>query len=366
MNRLSLLLSYLSSLRWDAIALQLLLGAMGGGLAYAIGAPMPFLVGGLIATAAAAIWANGRGIFAQTFPVPVRRYFTAIIGTMIGQSFTPDLLASVAAYKVTLAGIAVFVVVAQGVGYLLFRVVGRYDPHTAFFAAMPGGLIEAVTYAEQYGADVRAISVQHFVRVILVVVLVPFGFLLWTGEAVGSGAGMALSSGQHDAGDLLLTLGVAAIGSVLGLRLRLPAGILIGPLALSALLQAFGVLDVHGPGWLLYLSQLVVGVGLGASFAGITRALLARAFALCALSVAAFLAIGVGFAVALHRVTGLDLPALIISFAPGGVTEMSLIALSLHLSPLIVAAHHVFRILMTVVLASVVVRGMGRGDLSKE
>lgn len=350
--------SFLKSVHWDAIALQLLLGAIGGAVAYMIGAPMPFLVGGLIATAAAAIRADGQGIFAHKFPQPVRRYFTAIIGAMIGQSFTPDLFQDVGTYKLTLAGIALFVLFAQGTGYLLFRHIGRYDRPTAFFAAMPGGLIEAVTFAEQYGADVRAITVQHFARVILVVILVPVGFLLWTGEAVGSGGGMTLSQINHDVPDLLWTLIVAAGGIVVGLRLRLPAGILIGPLFLSALLQAVGVLDVHGPTWLLYLAQLVVGVGLGASFAGIKRSLLVRAFGLCALSVAAFMTLGISFASVLHRITGLDLQALIISFAPGGVTEMSLIALSLNLSPLIVATHHVFRILMTVILASVVARTM--------
>ncbi|MEY8837729.1 AbrB family transcriptional regulator, partial [Cribrihabitans sp. XS_ASV171] len=43
--------------------------------------------------------------------------------------------------------------------------------------------------------------------------------------------------------------------------------------------------------------------------------------------------------------------ALLISFAPGGVTEMSLIALSLGVSPLLVTVHHLFRIIMSVTLA---------------
>lgn len=353
------MISGLFSLRPSAIALQLLLGAAGGALAVWLGVPMPFLVGGLIATASAAILADGRGPFAHKFPVPVRRFFTAIIGTMIGQSFTPDLLQNIGDYTYTLLGIIAFVPLAQGIGYLLFRHVGKYDARTAFFAAMPGGLIEAVTFAEQYGADVRAITVQHFARVILVVVLVPFGFLVWTGEAVGSASGAVLDASAHDLRDLAWTLGIAAAGFFIGPMLKLPAGVLVGPLVLSAVFQGWVGIDVHGPMWLLFLSQLVVGVGLGASFSGITRSILLRAFALCALSVAAFLALGIAMAAGLHQITGLDLAALIISFAPGGVTEMSLIALSLNLGPLVVAAHHVFRILCTVVLASVVARRMG-------
>ena len=37
-----------------------------------------------------------------------------------------------------------------------------------------------------------------------------------------------------------------------------------------------------------------------------------------------------------------------ISFAAGGVTEMSLIALSLNLSPVIVALHHLIRIFLAI------------------
>ncbi len=348
----------LKGLRADAMLFQLLLGALGGSLAWFAGMPMPFLVGGLLATAAAAIRADGKGLFAQRFPQPVRRYFTAIIGVMIGQSFTPDLLQGLSAYWITLTGVALFVLVAQLVGYGIFRIIGGYDPRTAYFAAMPGGLIEAITFSEQFGADVRAITVQHFARIILVVIVVPFMFLVWTGVSVGSSGGVTLDSEAARLADVLWTLLIAVAGFLLARAIHLPAGVLIGPLLLSAFLQGSGLISSAGPTWLLYSAQLVVGVGLGSSFAGITRSLLVRAFLLCSLSVSVFLCIGVGFALSLHKLTGLDLPALIISFVPGGVTEMSLIALSLNLSPLVVAMHHVFRILSAVFMATIAVRFM--------
>ncbi len=346
-------------IRIGAILLQLAVGAAGGFAAWYAGLPMPFLVGGLVAIAVVSIRADGRGPFAHRFPQPVRRYFTAIIGVMIGQSFTPELIQGLSVYWITILGVAVFVLVAQIVGYALFRVVGGYDARTAFFAAMPGGLIEAVTFAERFGANVQAITVQHFARVILVVILVPFMFLIWMGVSVGSASGVSLDHGeQHTLSDVIWTMIIAAGGIGLGRVLRLPAGILIGPLILSAALHGAGLLDASEPPWMLFTAQLVVGVGLGSSFVGIERAQLIRAFAMSLLSVCVFLGIGVVFAYVLHLWTGLQLPALIVSFTPGGVTEMSLIALSLNLSPLIVATHHVFRILFTVFIASLVGRRM--------
>jgi uncharacterized membrane protein AbrB (regulator of aidB expression) len=66
------------------------------------------------------------------------------------------------------------------------------------------------------------------------------------------------------------------------------------------------------------------------------------------------LLIGVGFSLAIHAMTGLSTETMIISFAPGGVTEMSLIALSLAMNPAFVTLHHLVRIIFTVVELAVV------------
>ena len=54
--------------------------------------------------------------------------------------------------------------------------------------------------------------------------------------------------------------------------------------------------------------------------------------------------------------TGAPFDTLLISFAPGGVTEMALIALSLQANPALVTAHHIYRIILTVIEMSVIQR----------
>jgi uncharacterized membrane protein AbrB (regulator of aidB expression) len=51
---------------------------------------------------------------------------------------------------------------------------------------------------------------------------------------------------------------------------------------------------------------------------------------------------------------------MLISFAPGGVTEMALVALSLQANPALVTLHHVWRILVTVIGLSVTARLLRR------
>jgi uncharacterized membrane protein AbrB (regulator of aidB expression) len=56
-------------------------------------------------------------------------------------------------------------------------------------------------------------------------------------------------------------------------------------------------------------------------------------------------------AVALQGAVGERIEAVILAFAPGGVAEMSLVAVSLQISVVYVTAHHVARILLSVLVA---------------
>jgi uncharacterized protein len=102
---------------------------------------------------------------------------------------------------------------------------------------------------------------------------------------------------------------------------------------------------------LISVTQVVLGAGLGARFAGVEREMLIRGGRLAVLNTVAALALTLVFAEALHLLVGEPVAAVFLAFAPGGLAEMSLIALSLQMSAIYVTAHHVLRILLAVSLA---------------
>jgi uncharacterized membrane protein AbrB (regulator of aidB expression) len=105
------------------------------------------------------------------------------------------------------------------------------------------------------------------------------------------------------------------------------------------------------PGWLVAVTQVILGAGLGVRFVGMDRRLLARCGRLAMLN--GVLALGLAFAFAgiVHGLTGAPVAAGFLAFAPGGLAEMSLIALSLNMSVIYVTAHHVVRIVLAVSFA---------------
>lgn len=338
-----------------SMALSLAIGTLGGTLALLVSAPMPYLIGAFLFSAAAA--ASGFSVrgMKPKLPMPFRNAFVAVIGVMIGGSFHPGVFDNFGVILLPLASLLVFLVLAFSMNYIVFRRIGGYDRPTAFYSSMPGGLIESITMGEKAGADMRVLSLQQFSRISMVITALPFIFLVWTGERVGSAAGVTLATVENAPGPVdLLVLAVCGIAGLLGgTAIRLPAGVLVGPLILSAAAHYFGLTDAVPPSWVLSTAQVIVGTGLGARFSGFHYTQIFRPVLLAVLSVSAMLLLDAAIVVSLRTVLDIPFDVLFISFAPGGVTETALIALSLDANPVFVTTLHVFRIVVTVIGCSI-------------
>jgi len=325
-----------------------LFGALGGGAAYLIGAPMPFLLGGIVGSAGFVLAYERDERKLPKLTTWVRMSFAAIIGAMIGTRFSPDLLTLLPQFWVLALAIVPFILIAHGGNYAIMRGLGGYDRLDAYFAALPGGIIDSAILAEKAGADLRVVTAQHFIRIILVVVTVPMLFLFVQGDAVGSLAGESLSVAPYDEVDVFVIVTLAAIGLFLGRALKLPVAHLMGPMLLGLALSVAGVLVVDLPPWLQHLAQFMIGCSLGAQFSGVSRRLLVRGLGMGLLSGGFMLGLAGLFAALLAGRVPAEFEALFISFAAGGLAEMSLIALTLNFAPVVVALHHLVRIFLTI------------------
>jgi membrane AbrB-like protein len=127
-------------------------------------------------------------------------------------------------------------------------------------------------------------------------------------------------------------------------------------MTLSAAVHLTGVTTSRPPTELIVAAQVVVGSAIGARFAGMPARRVLRGLLLALGASLILLAITAGFSLGLGAATGLPLPALFLGYAPGGVAEMSLIALALGAEAAFVSTHHVARIFMVVVAAPLAYR----------
>ncbi|MGB7302548.1 MAG: AbrB family transcriptional regulator [Burkholderiaceae bacterium] len=328
------------------------IGFIGGTLAFLASIPMPWLIGALAANATWVLALPGRLNNPVSFPEPLRRGFIVVIAVMIGGTFTPELLNTFPKWWPSFLTIIGFTVIAQSMAYMVFRRVGGFDRPTAFFSASPGGLVESVILGEEAGGDARIIAMLHFIRLTLIVIVVPFGFTWWVGHSVGSAAGASLTPGPQTLAWLdAMLLAIAGIaGFAVARFFKLPAGVIIGPLLASAALHIFGVTEGQVPNWMGAVAQVFMGTGIGVRFSGLRRRMLIQGFGLCLITVSLMLGLAMIIAVFLAPLTATKPEIYMLGFAPAGVIEMSLIALTLGANPVFVTTHHVVRIFACVAL----------------
>ena len=340
------------------ILLIFLFGFIGGTSAYFIGAPMPFLLGGIFGSAGFVLWYERDGKRLPQLSRWVRLVFMSIIGTMIGSRFSPELLSLLPQFWISGLAVLPFILLAHGGSYAIMRVLGGYSKLDAYFASLPGGIVDSAALAEEAGADLRVVTAQHFIRIILVVTSVPFLFLIVQGDAVGSLAGETMATSTYDIVDIVLIVAIALTGLLFGQMTKLPVSHMMGPLLFALVLSVSGVVTLDVPNWLAHLAQYMIGTALGAQFSGMSRRLLAKGLGVGLVVGIYMLALGAAMATILIQYVPADFGALFVSFAAGGLAEMSLIALSLNFNPVVVALHHLVRIFLTIWVGSYLARNV--------
>ncbi len=325
-------------------ALTCLLAALGGMLFAIMGLPLPWMLGAMAMTLVAAMW----GAPLQA-PEKLRPYTVAVIGVMLGAGFTTETFDQLTQWSLSLTFLVVCVVFQAAIVGVFFVRMGRMSPVTALFAAMPGGLVEMMEIGRRYGGDERAIILAHGARIVLVVAMIAFWFRVILGHEVSGVA--SLGKGQTGLIDLAILITCGVLGSVVGLKLSLPAPTFLGPMLFSAAAHMLGWTESSPPVWMVVCAQVLLGSIVGGRFVGVEPKLVIRAFGLSAIATVMMLAVAIGMAQVLQGLLHQTPEQILLAYAPGGLTEMSLVSLSMGADVAYIATHHLFRVILLLSIA---------------
>ncbi|MCP3871435.1 MAG: AbrB family transcriptional regulator [Gammaproteobacteria bacterium] len=328
------------------VALTLGVGSVGAFLFSILALPLPWLLGALIATVVASL----AGAPVEIRP-GLRRYLVCILGVILGGTFSPEVLVRAGEWLPTLAAAVGYLVLVTLVAQFYCRLVMKMDGVTAIFTGMPGGLSEMVILGEEQGADVRALTLTHAVRVASVLLVIPFFLTYGFGL---EGQTPPLPEETWNRKDLLI-LGVTAVAGYFGGKaVRLPAHALTGPMLLSAVVHLSGLVVNDPPPLASLIIQLVMGSALGARFFGFSIARVGKIMILAVGLGLTMMTVTLFSAALMSTLTGLPFEALVIALSPGGFAEMTLAALSMNIDPAFVATHHGLRLLIIVFITPIV------------
>jgi membrane AbrB-like protein len=333
------------------------LGAISGYVFYRAGMPLPWMLGPMIANTIAAVL---RAPVAP--PMRLRPLVIPVIGVMLGASVTRDTFAHLGDWVWTVCILAPFLVTAAFASFMVYRRAGGYDRVTAYYAAMPGGLNEMLLIGTAAGGKEKRIALAHATRILVTIAFVGLFFGLVLGVRSGGPAGRPwIALDALGLMDYLVLGGCAVLGVPMGKILRLPAYNVLGPMVLSAVVHVTGIVHAAPPTLIVNFAQITLGTVIGCRFLGSTAREIGADLILGLLATVAMLGVAVAFAEVTSRVTGIPLPEVFLAYSPGGLTEMSLLALAMGQDVAYVSVMHILRILMVIAAAPVVFR-FTRGD----
>ena len=345
--------------RLRRLALGLVVGAIGGAVADYLEVPLAWMLGALFATMFARV--AGAPI---DVPIWLRANFLILIGLFLGESFEGVRAAELLQWPISIVGAMLYVPVAAACAFLFYRYLAGEEKMTAICSSIPGGLIAVVVVSGSLGADERQVALAQSLRIAIVVFMAPlvaFGLLGYAQPDAAAITGRALIA-LDDLG--VLIAGTAAVMWVMQ-RYHVPIPYMIGPLLASAGLRLAGLVEGALPHQLVAVALVVTGSSIGTRFYGISPLKLAR-FALLTLGgTSVLMGVTAVFALTISALTGQEILVTLLAYAPGGVAEMSLIALAIDANPGFVAIHHVARIIFVLlsvpVLTAWVARRSARG-----
>ena len=314
-----------------------------------LGLPAPFLMGSLFG-----VWVIGANIKKLQPHLGVARWFHIPVvlglGVLIGSHFTAEIGHHIFRWSDTLLAMVIVTIIVTICGYLFLTKLRQYDRLTAFLCSVPGGQAEVLVLAREHVEKDYVVALFHLTRVTFVFFSTPLLLAFIQGAEAVSQSNQQLSSMPSlwdlSPRELGYFLGLGIIGYIIAKMARLPMAHLMGPVILSTIAHATGLVQIPRIFEFVMLAQLAIGGAVGARLSQVRFAELLLYVRDAIANTTMILCLYFIAAIIMVQFTELDLLALWLAFVPGGLYEVTLLALIFGFDIAFVAFHHTVRIIL--------------------
>lgn len=325
----------------------------GGLLFHFLRIPLPWMLGPLTFT----LFYNAISGRRARWPVGLRNAGLIVIGYSMGRTVTFETIRQVLEnLPGMLAATLLTVLFCLGTGYIIYRRTG-ISLESAILGSMPGGLAQMILLSEEVrDADVTVVTFMQMTRVLAVVFIVPFVAIYGMAHAQNGLLLPAAGTVVPWTLAVLPAILAAPLGGGLAYLLKLPIPFLLGPIFATTTAALAGCPSLPVPDHLLRAAQLFFGVYLGII---IPLQSLRRLGKVLPYAVGSALLL-VGFtcliAFGITILTPSDLISAFLGTAPGGLAEMSVVALALNADTAFVLAYQLFRLFSILLVMPLLLR----------
>ena len=251
--------------------------------------------------------------------------------------------------------------------YILFSIIivskylqkySGYKQKTSIFSGAPGGLGPLLILAEYEKSDLSQVATAHLIRLIIIITLFPFIVVNFsTIDAIEIEKFDYLNQNHFH---LLILLFFSIILILIFDKIKVPAPLLAGTLVASGILQVNEIASYKLPEISIDICLLILGASVGCRFANKTVNEVVKNTAHSFVATALLVLLGVIAAIIASNFVDNNFLSLLLSYCPGGIYEVAVIAIAFDLDPNFVSFHHIIRLLIILFMVPVILKFINR------
>ena len=277
-----------------------------------------------------------------------------LLGLYIGNYIDRSLLMQMHQWLWTSLIMLIYIILSVLIVSKYLQRFSKYEQKTSIFSAAPGALGPLMILAEDEKTDLSQVATSHLIRLIIIITIFPFIVNSFYDAELTQVAKKAMDN--QNLSHLLILMLTSIIIIYFFDKLKVPAALLSGTLIASGFLQITEIAEYKISPNVIDYCLLILGASVGCRFANKTFSEIGRN-ALHSF-IATFLLVFLGLIAAFVASLVIDKNffTLLLSYCPGGIYEVAVIAIFFELDPEFVSFHHIVRLLMILFIVPIMLK----------
>ena len=311
--------------------------------------PLAWMLGPMIITSIAAL--SGLKV---KMPKIALNSILIILGLHIGNYIDQNLFNQMINWIWTSLIMLIYIIICILVVSKYLQKFSGYGKKASIFSAAPGALGPLMILAENEKTDLSQVATSHLIRLIIIITVIPFIIVNNTNTNTLLIDKFDYMSQNHI--NLILLIIASLFFIFIFDKIKVPAALLSGTLFASGLLQITEIATYKLPDESVNFCLLILGASVGCRFAEKTVKEIANNSLHSIVATTVLVVLGLIAAYVATFFVDTNILTLILSFSPGGIYEVAVIAIAFDLDPDFVAFHHIIRLLFILFTVPIILK----------
>ncbi len=311
--------------------------------------PLAWFLGPMLVTSLASLM----GLKTE-MPKLVLSSILIILGLYIGNYIDKDLFSQMQDWIWTSFIMLIYIILSVLIVSKYLEKFSKYEKKTSIFSAAPGALGPLMILAEDAKTDLSQVATSHLIRLIIIITVFPFIVnSFYDVDSVNISGEIITNQNLYH---LLILITSSVILILFFEKIKIPAALLTGTLVASGLLQITEVASYQVSPDIIDYCLLILGSSVGCRFADKTFSEIGRNALHSFVATFLLVILGIAAAVVAGLVIDKNFFTLLLSYCPGGIYEVAVIAIFFDLDPEFVSFHHIIRLLMILFTVPIILK----------